>query len=335
MAEVSYEYYKCNFRAPGKVQTNSDQLLTNTQAEGVIDLQVSKRAALLGIFLFKELGIISAGFVLVILTIVMLGLVLLLSPLLCLAYWKLHDKSDYSMGLRITLVGLLQTIWGIVYAQYVVLFVLVCNLSTSYRAFANLYQLINFTVNKSLVDMDIKINFVIDVVYTMTLLLIIDDVGNAAAPIDTTANSQSPLMVSLGLKIFQLLYNMVNERMGLHAAVVPLNDLNENRLSKFESCLLLIKLMEEFLITDVNFNFVQLFSSRQKLTPDFSSGQYNLPPVSRDDHGSIEGIFDGLFLDYVSEDRDVRKLVYMGPLDASCCGHDGQGLEFDPKYSVA
>ena len=39
-------------------------------------------------------------------------------------------------------------------------------------------------------------------------------------------------------------------------------DLNENRLSKFETCLLLVKIMEDFLSDDVQFNWVQMFKDK-------------------------------------------------------------------------
>ncbi len=56
--------------------------------------------------------------------------------------------------------------------------------------------------------------------------------------------------------------------------------------------------------------------------------QYDLktkPPVQAGDNGLIEGLFDGIFYNYVSEDWKLRQLVFLGPLDASRFGHDGQG----------
>ena len=55
--------------------------------------------------------------------------------------------------------------------------------------------------------------------------------------------------------------------------------------------------------------------------------QYNLDhkPVQANDDGPIEGLFDGIFYNYVSNDWQLRKLVFLGPLDASRFGHDGQG----------
>ena len=39
----------------------------------------------------------------------------------------------------------------------------------------------------------------------------------------------------------------------------PLKDFNENRLSTFETALLWIKVLEDFLDDDVQFNWIQVF----------------------------------------------------------------------------
>ena len=349
--EVDLQYYKCNFKAPGKVQTQGGPL-TREQWMGIVDLQVSKRAALVGIFLAKELGMITGLVVVFFVIALVFFLLLLLSPLVLVGYFMLSSPNT-SIGLRITIVGLVKTIYGIIYAQGVVLFVLFSNISTTYRAGVNFFHVYHRTCNKSLVDMDVKINFIIEFVYTMALLLLIDDTGNKAQPENTGTDSQANLMVALAQKLLQLLYNIVNERQSLYSVAVPLNDLNENRLGKFEAALLLTKIMEDFLLTDINYNFVQLFNSKKPLMPEFDTDpQYSLDllPVNEGDNGSIEGIFDGLLQDYVSAEpqhawnnadlqdyvsnnAQIRKLIYLGPLDASRFGHDGQGLQFDPKFN--
>jgi len=55
--------------------------------------------------------------------------------------------------------------------------------------------------------------------------------------------------------------------------------------------------------------------------------QYNLKleVVKKGDKNPIEGLLDGIFWNYVSSDWKLRKLVFLGPLDASRFGHDGQG----------
>jgi hypothetical protein len=335
--EANFEYYKCNFKAPGKVQTSGGPL-TRTQSMGLIDLDVSKRAGLVGIFLAKELGMITGFGVLLFLAVIVGVLLILLSPIIGICFYLLNKSKGQPEGifLRITLAGIAQTVWGIIYGQGLVLYVLFSNLSTTYRAGVNLGHLINLTINKSLVDMDIKINFVTEFIYTMALLLLIDDTGNSSAPNTQGVQAQTNLYVAISTKLLQLLYNIVGERMALHAVVQPLNDLNENRLSKFEAALLLSKMMEDFLLTDINFNFVQLFNSRKPLMPEFDNDpQYDLGmlPVQPEDDGPIEGLFDGIFQDYVSEDWKLRKLVFLEPLSNTArFGHDGQGA-FDPYFN--
>jgi hypothetical protein len=46
-----------------------------------------------------------------------------------------------------------------------------------------------------------------------------------------------------------------------------LEDLNENRLDKFEVALLMTKVMEDFLDSDIQYNFVEHFRSSDPLLP--------------------------------------------------------------------
>jgi hypothetical protein len=211
--EANLDYYKCNFKAPGKVQTSGGPL-TRTQSMGLIDLEVSKRAGLVGIFLAKELGMITGFGVLLVLAVIVGVLLILLSPIIGICYCLLSKSKGQKDGifLRITLAGIAQTVWGIIYGQATVLYILFINLSTTYRAGVNLRHLINLTINKSLVDMDIKINFVTEVIYTLSLLLLIDDTGNSSAPSSEGTSSQTNIMFTLAAKLFQLLYNIVGER---------------------------------------------------------------------------------------------------------------------------
>jgi hypothetical protein len=181
---------------------------------GLIDLEVSKRAGLVGIFLAKELGMITGLGVLLVLAVIVGFLLILLSPIIGICYCLLNKSKGQPEGifLRITLAGIAQTVWGIIYGQGTVLFILFSNLSTTYRAGVHLRHLINLTINKSLVDMDIKINFVTEVIYTLSLLLLIDDTGNSSAPSSEGTSSQTNIMFTLAAKLFQLLYNIVGER---------------------------------------------------------------------------------------------------------------------------
>lgn len=67
---------------------------------------------------------------------------------------------------------------AIVYLQ--LLFVMVCNLSTTYRSFVMLTSVIRATVNKSLLDMDTKFTTLSNIIYSLILLLIIDQSSSAS-----------------------------------------------------------------------------------------------------------------------------------------------------------
>jgi hypothetical protein len=115
--------------------------LTRDQAQGLLDVQLSKRTALVGIFLFKELGIIS-GFIVVCAICLFLGfIVVLLSPLILAVYFVvLGNKDDTNLGLRITVVQTTIMIYNIVYGQIEILATMATNLSTCYRAFSMINQ---------------------------------------------------------------------------------------------------------------------------------------------------------------------------------------------------
>jgi hypothetical protein len=175
-----------------------------------------------------------------------------------------------------------------VYGQGVIIFLLVKNLSTCYRTWVYFHQTMRFSVNKSLVDMDVKINTVSAIMYGVALLLIVDQTSGG-----------SNIIASVVLQMILLLWMIVSENQSLHAVAVPLMDLNENRLSKFECALLWIKIMEDFLQDDVMCNFVQIFNSKQLLMPNFEvDPQYSvkLLPVNRNDDEPLSGIFDHLVL---------------------------------------
>jgi hypothetical protein len=48
----------------------------------------------------------------------------------------------------------------------------------------------------------------------------------------------------------------------LRKVMMGLRDLNENRLSKFEAALLLVKVLEDFLPDDVQYNWVHIFANQ-------------------------------------------------------------------------
>ena len=119
---------------------------------------------------------------------------------------------------------------------------------------------------------------------------------------------------------------------------MPLKDLNENRLSKFETALLWCKILEDFLQDDVQYNWVQIFNSRRPLMPDVQNHpQYAVDGIGVDETGQCDaGHMDEMLITHVSADKEKRMNYYMPPLDAKLAakfGHDGMGLQFDPKYN--
>ncbi len=336
-SELQFVYKSCNFGdADGSTYTNGGSL-TRVQAQGLLNVQFSKRAALVLIFLYKECNVLSASITILLVLIALVFLLLVLSPVIYICYTLMNGKTeagqpDHRLGRRITLVKLVGTVYTLIYTYLYLVWVMVCNLSMTYRAFVMISAILHLQVNKSLTDMDIKLTSVSGIIFLLVLIIVIDDKSSGSSP-QTAAGLGSALAVQLA----SLFFKMVQEKIGLGLVVTPLKDLNENRLSKFEMALLLIKLMEDFLPDDIHYNWVQNFNSKEPLMPDLDHPQYQFTDVG-EDHTGIwdEGHVDKLLWTYVSEDPEVRKNVYMQPLNKSLAdryGHDGQGTDFNPLYS--
>lgn len=139
--ELGFSFKKCNFRDSDGTVRSSGGDLTRDQAQGLLDVQLSKRSALVGIFLFKELGLVS-GFIVVCAICMFLAVVgVLFSPLIALVYFVvLGNKDDTNLGMRITVVQTTIMIYNIMYGQIEVLATMATNLSTCYRAFSMINQ---------------------------------------------------------------------------------------------------------------------------------------------------------------------------------------------------
>ena len=336
--ETEYVYKKCNMREPKQSITvkggsGAGTTITNDNAQGLLDVKVSKRAALVGIFIFKELGYISAGLTVIAVLLLLLCLGILLSPILALCYVVMTGTSEEGLGTRITVIKLAGTVYGLICTYLFLIFTMVCNLSTTYRSLVMLGSVLRAQVNKSLLDMDAKLTTVSGIIYSLVLLVIIDDTTAGGAPSQTATGLGS----ALALQLFSLFFKMVQEKVGLAAIAMPLKDLNENRLSKFEIALLWLKIMEDFLPDDIQYNWVHHFNSKQPMMPDFDDPEYRLQDLGEDETGGLdEGHCDAYPWTYVSFDPEVRKNFYMEPLNkhlADRFGHDGQGADFNPRYS--
>ena len=332
-SELQYEYKKCNMNdKEGTINTNGGSL-TADQAQGLLDVNFSKRGALVLIFLFKECGYLSATLVVTGVLLALLCLCMVLSPILMICYVLMTGKNPEGVKTRLILVNLVETVYGLIHTNVLLIWIMVCNLSTMYRTLVMLTGVVRLQVNKSLLDMDVKFTTVSNIIYTLVLIIVIDDTTAGGSAKNTTTG----LGAALATQLFSLFFKMVQEKVGLASAVSPLKDLNENRLSKFEMALLLIKIMEDFLPDDIQYNWVQNFNSKEPLMPDFKHPQYQVNDVGKDETGMLdEGHFDGLLWTCVAQDPDVRKNVYMQPLDAHLAnrfGHDGQGFDYNPRFS--
>ena len=332
-SELQFEYKKCNMNdKEGTINTNGGSL-TLDQAKSLLDVNFSKRAALVLIFLFKECGYLSAAIVVAVVLLLLLGLFIVLSPILGICYVLMTGKTEGGLQTRLILVNLVGTVYGLIANYVLLIWIMVCNLSTMYRSFVMMTGLVRFQVNKSLLDMDQKFTTVSNIIYTLVMIIVIDDTTSGGGAKNTTTG----LGAALATQLFSLFFKMVQEKVGLASTVTPLKDLNENRLSKFEMALLLIKIMEDLLPDDIQYNWVQNFNSKEPLMPDFNHPQYQVNDVGEDESGIFdEGHFDGLLWTCVAQDPDVRKNVYMQPLDAHLAnrfGHDGQGFDYNPRFS--
>jgi len=334
VTELSFQYKKCNFRdTKGTIHTDGGSL-TREQAQGILDVQVSKRAALVGIFLFKELGYISGFFTIVVILIILASLLLLFSPLVLVVWMTLKGTSPQGLGTRILVVNTIFTIYGLVFNNLYIIFTLVVNFSTCYRSFIMLGAVARWTVNKSLLDMDAKLTTLSSIIYTLVLLVLIEDKSPGES-----ADSASGLGATLALQLVSLFFKIITEKVGLASIAEPLKDFNENRLSKFETALLWCKILEDFLQDDVQYNFVQLFNSKAPMMPDFDAPQYELRDnFGKDETGFLDaGHLDEMVIDYVGRDPKDRKNFYTAPLAknlANKFGHDGQGSDYNPRYST-
>lgn len=139
--ELGFSFKKCNFRDSDGTVRSSGGDITRDQAQGLLDVQLSKRTALVGIFLFKELGLISGLLVVCAICMFLAVIFVLLSPLLAAVYFVvLGNKDDTNLGMRITVVQTSIMIYDIVYGQIEILATMATNLSTCYRAFSMINQ---------------------------------------------------------------------------------------------------------------------------------------------------------------------------------------------------
>jgi len=303
-------------------------------------IDLSKRTILIFIFLFKELGVVTATVMTIALVIVfrvlVLALMLIFSlPVYLVWHVALYLVPDASGKLERVywggqVVGLIPAVQG----QFKVVYAMFKNLSTINHVWNLCMSIYHGLVNPSIKDMDTKLPTVANLVYNLVLLITLAEYSPCLAPGTTTNTDQ--LVASLVLSLSQLLYQMNSEHAKLLGIQRPLEDLNENRLTKFEFVLLITKIMEDFLDSDVQYNFVEHFRSTEPLLPkvDDLDAEENKRAYEKADHYAIpcldpySNVKNRIMkVIHVGED-DLNTIFYMPRLevvDAKEFGHDGLG----------
>jgi hypothetical protein len=114
-----------------------------------------------------------------------------------------------------------------------VLYYMLINMSSTYRMVKLVKDVfLDGLVNPSIQDMDKKLTNLANTVFNLVLLVTLNEYTSC-----TTSNN-TQLLISLGLSLLLLLYQMNLEKAQLENIRKPLEDLNENRLTKFEFALL-------------------------------------------------------------------------------------------------
>jgi len=161
------------------------------------------------------------------------------------------------------------------------------NMSSTARIVTLLSWIRSRELNDSVKDFDAKLARVGNVLFDISLLLFVPDSFHNA-----------DIFVSLFVSTMGLMFAMVREKTMLGFHYDALKDLNENRMSKFEVALYMVKIIEDFITDEVTFNFVEHF-----YTP------------SRFQHGFLEYMqgrnrLDDFDQEYAEEVREHERAIY-------------------------
>lgn len=319
-ARLPADYYSCSggieLGSPDKYVGMS---VEDRQRQQLLDMVLSKRTVLLLAFMVKEGTVVTGSLVYFALTSVLVSVLMIFYIFVLLPLKTI--KPDLSFTINKTMLALKDAIA----AQMFVLFWMCMSLSSVLRTLVKVSQVASMLVNPSIRDMDDKIASVANTVFSLAVLLVMEN------------GSQSGIVASLVLTLMQLIYQMTVEKVKLRKVMMPLRDLNENRLTKFEVALLWVKILEDFLPDDVQYNWVQIFQNKELLKPfdvDFPV-TYQKPSVESGGskqvlrtrlsllQQSVDWVFDRLF----AENNIISKsLTQRIPLALEKeFGHDGAG----------
>ena len=176
--------------------------------------------------------------------------------------------------------------------------------SITFRSWDILRKLLfNNQCNASLVKDGInKITGILNIMFNLMVLVFAE----------ITFTDQAALWISIILSVFNLTIQILLEKEKQKFITSLFKDINENRLSKFELALGLVKCMEDFLEDDVQFNFVQHFQ-----------GTARVRPKCLDEYDDMEkkkkGAFDEIYDKYDKEQE--REFANGEWREIACCGH--------------
>ena len=231
---------------------------------------MSKRFALLVCFLIKESTILGASLICLVLAV--LGLLLFPFAWLSMKCAASHSHHGYTHA---AYVRFAIEMVNVVSDQLGVLFVLMLNSSSMYQVFVTLYRnVVLGSTNVSIKDLETKMAQLTNIIFNLLIAAIAGD-------------PYYQLTISTALSLGSLLIQMSQEQLLFEVISSGLRDLNENRLSAFETALLWTKIMESFLDDDINFNWVQHFRTNEKLLPDVLNDE-DPPPEKFELHKDLK-----------------------------------------------
>mmetsp|Transcript_66619 Transcript_66619/g.108099 ORF Transcript_66619/g.108099 Transcript_66619/m.108099 type:complete len:499 (+) Transcript_66619:91-1587(+) len=251
------------------------------------------------VFLTKEVFLLSVPLLYIVLysTVAVLGVAL--SPFLAGYYFGMVKGKPKAEKAFSALIGAIKAAIG---AQALLLGSLFLNLSTAFRMALLADQLFRRKANASIKDFGLVMTTVSNIVFDLVLVMMMaDDKSGKSDP--------SKQILSMCINLVNLMRVITGQHLVLHNLCDAFKDINEHRLTKFEFACLLVKIQEQLLEDDIQYNFVEhLYSGPQvPLAPQIEPLQHKV-----EDKTAIENLMPDL-------PEDLAKDF----------GHDGRG-EFDP-----
>lgn len=261
-------------------------------------VKMSSTDVLWTVFVVKEVFLLSVPMLYVLVYVLLAVLGLVLSPLWAGYYFGMVKGKPKSEKAFNAIVG---TLKGVVNAQLLLFGSLLLNLSTAFRMALLADQLMRRKANASIKDFGLVMTTVANIVFDMVLVNLIAD--------DRVKGDASKQVTSMCINLVNLMRVITGQHLILHNLCDAFKDINEHRLTKFEFAFLLVKIQEQLLEDDIQYNFVEhLYSGPQvPLAPQTEPLQHMV-----EDKNGIENVMPDLPEDLAKE-----------------FGHDGKG-EFDP-----